>query len=120
MPAVHETGERRMTEKAASRSRGAAVLRAGMLATLRPEVLATLVGLDTVCAVAPAPEPEFMTVIEAAEMLRVTTKTIHKMIRDGRLPAVRVAGGNRTLIRRRAVYDLLEPIQPEAYEADGE
>ena len=109
-----------MANQVATGTRGRAKLKPGMCATLRPEVLATLVGLDTVCALAPAPEPEFMTVIEAAEMLRVTTKTIHKMIRDGRLPAVRVAGGNRTLIRRRAVYDLLEPIQPEAYEADGE
>ena len=44
---------------------------------------------------------EFLTVVEAAELLRIAERTAYKLVRDGRLPAVKV--GNQWRIERRAL-----------------
>lgn len=43
---------------------------------------------------------EFMTVAEAAALLRIGERTAYKLVRSGRLPAVKV--GNQWRIERRA------------------
>jgi excisionase family DNA binding protein len=83
-----------------------------MLATLSPEVAASLFGLGD------EEKPrEHLTVNEAAEMLRVVPQTIHHMIRDGRLRAQRVCG-KRVLIKREEVLRCFQPIEPQTYEPD--
>lgn len=44
---------------------------------------------------------------EAAEMLRVTDRTVQRYIKDGDLPAVRLPGGRLWRIRRGDVEALL-------------
>lgn len=39
--------------------------------------------------------PEALTVAEAAEILRVSTKTVYKLIRSGMIPSVKVGRENR-------------------------
>jgi len=52
---------------------------------------------------------ELLTVAEAAERLRVTTRFIHMLIADGTLPALRL--GRRAIrLRRGDVDELLRPI----------
>ena len=46
----------------------------------------------------------WLRVEEAAELLKVSTRTIYKLINDGDLPAVRV--GNKWRIRRDEVLNL--------------
>ena len=109
-----------MTEQVATAVRGAAAIRASvavrvrpeLVATLSPEVAASLFGLGD------EEKPrEHLTVNEAAEMLRVVPQTIHHMIRDGRLRAQRVCG-KRVLIKREEVLRCFEPIEPQTYEPD--
>lgn len=38
------------------------------------------------------PEPEFMTLAEAAELLRIAERTCYDLARQGRLPAAKVGG----------------------------
>jgi len=53
---------------------------------------------------------ELLTVTEAAERLRVTTRFIRMLIAEGRLPALRL--GRRLIrLRRDDVDDLLRPIE---------
>lgn len=53
---------------------------------------------------------ELLTVAEAAERLRVTTRFIRMLIAEGRLPALRL--GRRSIrFRRDDVDDLLRPIE---------
>ena len=53
---------------------------------------------------------ELLTVAEAAERLRVTTRFIRMLIAEGRLPALRL--GRRSIrLRRDDVDDLLRPIE---------
>jgi excisionase family DNA binding protein len=53
---------------------------------------------------------ELLTVAEAAERLRVTTRFIRMLIAEGRLPAMRL--GRRSIrLRRDDVDDLLRPIE---------
>lgn len=55
---------------------------------------------------------DLLTVTEAADHLRVTTRFIRMLIADGRLPAMRL--GRRAIrLRRDDVDDLLRPIQQE-------
>ena len=55
-----------------------------------------------------ADAPTFLTVQEAAQILRVTTRTIKNRIRDGRLPAKRLSGGQTILIEWRDLFAQLE------------
>ncbi len=55
-------------------------------------------------------EHELLTVAEAAERLRVTTRFIRMLIAEGKLPALRL--GRRSIrLRRDEVDDLLRPIE---------
>ena len=36
------------------------------------------------------PEPEFLTVDEVAELLRVSARTVQRLLKEGKLPGVRV------------------------------
>ncbi len=54
-------------------------------------------------------EHELLTIAEAADRLRVTTRFIRMLIADGRLPALRL--GHRAIrLRRDDVDHLLHPI----------
>ena len=44
---------------------------------------------------------DFLTVAEAAELLRIAERTAYKLVREGRLPAVKV--GNQWRIERSAL-----------------
>lgn len=37
--------------------------------------------------------PELLTVAEVAEALRISDETVHRWVRQGRLPAIRLPGG---------------------------
>ena len=52
-------------------------------------------------------EHDRLFVNEAAEILRVSTQTVHRMIQTDKLPAVKVGG--RYQIRRVDIDGLLEP-----------
>jgi excisionase family DNA binding protein len=52
--------------------------------------------------------PKCLRVEEAARALRCSTKTIRRMIRDGRLPAYRVDGRGLLLIEEAAIRELLD------------
>ncbi len=71
--------------------------------------------------------PELLTVPEAADFLRISPRTIERMLTDGRL--VRMSGGTaRVLIPRQSVLDVLQVIPPtkgvtlpaDAEDADAE
>ena len=56
--------------------------------------------------------PVFLTMDEAAALLRVSKATIRRRIRDGELPAKRLRGGQTVLIEQAHVLALLEDITP--------
>ena len=59
------------------------------------------------------PTPVYLTMDEAAKLLRVSKDTIRNRIRAGVLPALRLKGGQTVLIDQRDVLALLEPINPK-------
>ena len=54
--------------------------------------------------------PVYLTIAEAAAVLRVSKDTIRNRIRSGDLPAMRLRGGQTVLIDLKEVLTLLEPI----------
>ncbi len=60
---------------------------------------------------------DLLTVEQAAEYLQVSQSSIRSYIRQGRLPAFRIAGKRKVLIARAALLDLLEPARPEDTES---
>ena len=56
--------------------------------------------------------PTFLTMDEAAALLRVSKATIRRRIRDGELPAKRLRGGQTVLIEQSDVLALLDDITP--------
>ncbi len=52
---------------------------------------------------------DFLTVAQAAQFLQLSQSSIRSYIRQGALPAYRVAGRRRVLIQRRELLGLLEP-----------
>ena len=56
--------------------------------------------------------PTFLTMDEAAALLRVSKATIRRRIRDGELPAKRLRGGQTVLIEQSDVLALLDDIMP--------
>ena len=63
-------------------------------------------------ALAPGVGPIFLTMDEAAALLRVSKATIRRRIRDGELPAKRLRGGQTVLIEQSDVLALLDDIMP--------
>ena len=63
-------------------------------------------------ALAPGVGPTFLTMDEAAALLRVSKATIRRRIRDGELPAKRLRGGQTVLIEQSDVLALLDDITP--------
>jgi excisionase family DNA binding protein len=58
--------------------------------------------------------PNYLTVQEAADLLRVTPRTIRNRITDGLLPAKKIAGSRKVLlIDQRDVLGLLTDAKPE-------
>lgn len=58
-------------------------------------------------------ERDLLTVEQAAQYLQVSQSSIRSYIRQGRLPAYRIAGKRKVLIRKAALLDLLEPARPD-------
>ncbi|MEN3011170.1 MAG: helix-turn-helix domain-containing protein [Candidatus Bipolaricaulaceae bacterium] len=52
-------------------------------------------------------EPEFLTAQEVAQLLRVSVRTIHRLIHAGELPAVRV--GRQWRVPAAALRELITP-----------
>lgn len=61
---------------------------------------------------APGTSPDYLTMDEAAQLLRVSKGTIRNRIKSGDLPAKRLRGGQTVLVERRDVLALLEEIVP--------
>ncbi len=61
---------------------------------------------------------QLLTVAEVADLLRVSTMTVYRLIRSGDLPAVRV--GRNYRVRRADLDEYLEQqvVQPEQQTAD--
>ena len=59
---------------------------------------------------------ELLSVQEAADFLGLSVSTIRRYIRDGRLPAYRVAGERLLRIKRSDLEALLDPIFEEGKE----
>lgn len=61
---------------------------------------------------------ELLTVAEVADLLRVSTMTVYRLIRSGELPAVRV--GRNYRVRRRDLDSYLEQqvVEPQQQTAD--
>jgi excisionase family DNA binding protein len=58
-------------------------------------------------------DEEYLTVAEAAALLRVAASTIRRWIRQGDIPAYRI-GKRRVALRRADVNTLIAPVRPEA------
>ncbi len=52
-----------------------------------------------------------LTVKEAAEILRVSTKLIYKMIHEGSLPAIKIGRENR--ISKTAIVEYMKGVKPK-------
>jgi excisionase family DNA binding protein len=55
--------------------------------------------------------PEFLTLQETAQTLRVSTKTVTIYAKKGVLQAYKVPIGNKLLFKRAEVIGLLEPVK---------
>src|SRR5215207_63820 len=58
-----------------------------------------------------AVDEEFLTVAEAATLLRVASSTIRRWIREGDVPAYRI-GRRRVALKREDLTDLITPARP--------
>ena len=65
-----------------------------------------------------AMDEEFVTVAEAAALLRVATSTIRRWIREGDVPAHRI-GRRRVALRRADLARLITPARPAAETKDN-
>ena len=63
-----------------------------------------------------APLPSILTVEETAELLRVTDQHLRKLIKEGKIPAVRV--GRSLRIYRNELRDVLEGTRVTGDDAD--
>jgi len=70
--------------------------------------------LNTSPAAAPSVMPVYLTMDEAATLIRVSKGTIRNRIKSGDLPAVRLRGGQTVLVEQHDVLALLEAISPTA------
>jgi excisionase family DNA binding protein len=60
-----------------------------------------------------AVDEEYLTVAEAATLLRVATSTIRRWIREGDVPAYRI-GRRRVALKRDELTNLISPARPTA------
>ena len=63
-------------------------------------------------------DEEYLSVTEAAELLRVAPSTIRRWIREGDVPAYRI-GRRRVALRRADLATLVTPTKPAAYTKDN-
>ena len=63
--------------------------------------------------------PELLTLDETAELLRVSTRTVHEWIKIGRLPAVRLPGSRKVLVPREGVAAALQPYRDDPAATEG-
>ncbi len=61
-------------------------------------------------------ESEFLRIIEAARLMQVGRDTTYNLVREGKIPSIRI--GNQIRIPRRALVDHLER-QAEGQVAEG-
>lgn len=66
---------------------------------------------------APAPAGDYLTIAETCSVSRHGSRTVRRWLADGRLPFIRVPGGQKILIRRTDLDDFLnggrvDPGQP--------
>ena len=54
------------------------------------------------------PEKELLRVDEVAAILRVSTQTIYRRIDEGNIPAGKLAGGRRLLVKRSDLIKIIE------------
>ncbi len=59
-----------------------------------------------------------LTVTEAADVLRCSAKSVRRLITEGRLPAIKIAGSRLIRIEQTAIERLLEPLGPVAADLD--
>lgn len=76
----------------------------------RPDIGAALSGAAESEGVAMVDAMDFLTVDEAAALLRLQPVTIRAWIRQGRLPAYHA--GRRVLLKRADVAALVQPLRP--------
>lgn len=69
----------------------------------------TISGKETIMPTV-ADAPVFLTVAEAAALIRVNKRTILNRIHAGRLPAKRLTGGRAVIIEQQDVLSLLEDV----------
>jgi excisionase family DNA binding protein len=61
-----------------------------------------------------------LTISEVAHALRCSTRSVHRLISTGRLPAIKVAGSRLVRIEQTALERLLEPVGPVLADLDLE
>lgn len=61
-------------------------------------------------------DTEYMKIPEAAELLRHKPQTVEKLCRERRLPAIKLPGTKRWLIRRQDLQDYLDSLLYEQEE----
>lgn len=61
-----------------------------------------------------SPGRDLLTVEQAAQVLQLSSSSIRSYIREGKLPAFRIAGLRKVLIARPALLALLEPARTGA------
>jgi excisionase family DNA binding protein len=64
-----------------------------------------------------AVDEEFVTVAEAATLLRVATSTVRRWIREGDVPAYRI-GRRRVALKRDDLSNLITPARPDVETSD--
>ncbi len=65
------------------------------------------------------PDMDLLTIAEAAELLKVSTVTLHRWLKEGRIPVFRL-GPRQLRLRRRDLAKLLVPASREEMEAPVE
>lgn len=59
-----------------------------------------------------------LSIDEVVAELKLNRRTVDRMIEDGRLPAVRLAGVDRVYVRRQDILDRLVPVVPKTKAKD--
>ncbi len=62
--------------------------------------------------VCPNRDRDYLTVVQAADLLQLSQSSVRSYIREGKLKAFRVAGLQKVQIARAELMKLLEPVEP--------